>query len=132
MQRHSPEPWELLTDGIFKARPVRFNQEIHATLLDVRSPPQSLTVPVTVSSLCDLEKDPRLGSVVTTAPEDMACRQFHGTSPHSCVLFHVHRCYSALLYSKFKYVPLSVWVYALAIRLRKVTGELVGRGPRRE
>ena len=28
--------------------------------------------------------------------------------------------------------PLSVWVYALAIRLRKVTGELVDRGPRRE
>jgi hypothetical protein len=84
-----------------------FNQEIHATLLDVRSPPPSLTVPVTLSSLCDLERDPRLGSVVSTAPEDTACRQFHGTSPHHCVLFHVPLFFAMTFCNFFdsKYVP---------------------------
>ena len=106
-----------------------FNQEIHATLLDVRLPPPSLTVPVTLSSLCDLERDPRLGSVVSTTPEDTACRQFHGTSPHLRSFMYHMTLYSFLNPSFF---PLSIWVYAISIWLWNVTGELVGRGSRRE
>ena len=90
-----------------------FNQEIHATLLDVRLPPPSLTVPVTLSSLCDLEKDSRLGSVVSTAPEDMACRQFHGTSPHTLAFFFMYH-YILQRYPVLSLNPsmfhLSIWV----------------------
>jgi hypothetical protein len=89
--------------GIFKAGPgsVFQPQEVHATLLDVRSPPPSLTVPVILLSLCDLEKKSRLGSVVSPAPEDMACRHIHGTMSPPCVLFFFIMTFDSYLPSLF-------------------------------
>ena len=109
------------SDVLFKAGRVFFcfHQEVYATLLDARSPPPSLTVPVTLSGLCDLEKNPRLGSVVSPTLEDMACRQLHGTSLHLVLFFFPCTVYNAMTFflisSLPSLFPLSICVHDMAM-----------------
>jgi hypothetical protein len=142
---HGSEPWEFGAVGTANRRAflrprrleVGFHQETHATLLDVSLPPPSLTVPVTLSSLCDLEKNPRLGSVVSTAPEDMACRQFHGTSPPVPPFFFqfffvcdAMTFYSYLKKNQSNLLRSSIWVHASS--WCSFICQKVGRDPRCE
>ena len=118
--QHSLGTVGTASDGLYKSGRVffLFHQEVYATLLDVRSPPPSLTVPVTLSGLCDLKKNSRLGSVVSPTPEDMACRQLHGTSLHLMLFFSctVYNAMTFFLISSLPSLfPLSICVHDMAM-----------------